>query len=108
MRLIDRIRKTDPAVERAMVVQQSWGVHPNTERIGADFISWSVDGYGGNGIVFAVLNARLNLFTEARFKWRNLADKRPALNPNETEIGVGSADGNAYGRYFSVSASYEF
>ncbi|MBH9551637.1 TonB-dependent receptor [Inhella sp. 4Y17] len=39
---------------------------------------------------------------------RNLADKRPALNPNETEIGVGSSDGNAYGRYFSLSASYEF
>jgi HK97 family phage portal protein len=82
MRLIDRIRKTDPAAERAMVVQQSWGSGPNTERIGADFISWSVDGYGGNGIVFAVLNARLNLFTEARFKWRNLTDKRLFGNPD--------------------------
>ena len=82
MRLIDRIRKTDPAVERAMVVQQSWGVNPNTERVGGDFISWSVDGYGGNGIVFAVLNARLNLFTEARFKWRNLTDKRLFGNPD--------------------------
>ena len=39
---------------------------------------------------------------------RNLAGRRPALNPNETEVGVGSADGNAYGRYFSFNASYEF
>jgi HK97 family phage portal protein len=76
MRLIDRIRKTEPASERAVVMSHSWGVSPNSERISADFASWAIDGYAGNGIVFAVLNARMNLFTEARFKWRNLADKR--------------------------------
>jgi HK97 family phage portal protein len=76
MRLIDRIRKTDPAAERAIVMHNSWAMAPDRERIGGDFGSWALDGYAGNGIVFAVLNARLNLFTEARFKWRNLTDKR--------------------------------
>jgi phage portal protein BeeE len=80
MRLIDRIRKTEPTTttERATVLSNSWDMarNPASERIGADFASWSFDGYAGNAIVFAVLNARLNLFSEARFKWRTLADKK--------------------------------
>lgn len=39
---------------------------------------------------------------------RNLADSRPPLDPNETEVGVRSSVANAYGRYLSVNASYEF
>jgi phage portal protein BeeE len=78
MRLIDTIRKSQPAPpgERAVAMTTTWGVTPNSERIGADFVSWSQDGYQGNAIVFAVLNARLNLFSEARFKWRSLTDKK--------------------------------
>lgn len=34
-------------------------------------------GYKGNGIVFAVLNARLRLFTEARFAWRDWSNGKP-------------------------------
>ncbi|MDH0864997.1 TonB-dependent receptor [Mitsuaria sp. GD03876] len=39
---------------------------------------------------------------------RNLADSRPALDPNETDVGVSGSIANAYGRYLSVNASYEF
>jgi iron complex outermembrane recepter protein len=39
---------------------------------------------------------------------RNIADSRPPFDPNETEAGVNSSVGNAYGRYLSVNASYEF
>ncbi|MBB4844973.1 iron complex outermembrane receptor protein [Paucibacter oligotrophus] len=39
---------------------------------------------------------------------RNLADTRPALDPNETTVGVDGGIANAYGRYLSLSASYEF
>jgi iron complex outermembrane receptor protein len=39
---------------------------------------------------------------------RNLADKRPPLDPNQTTSGYSSSISNIYGRYFSVSGSYEF
>lgn len=39
---------------------------------------------------------------------RNLADSRPPLDPNETEVGVTGSVANAYGRYLTVNASYEF
>ncbi|WP_067063863.1 TonB-dependent receptor [Roseateles chitosanitabidus] len=39
---------------------------------------------------------------------RNLADSRPPLDPNETEVGVTGSVANAYGRFLSVNASYEF
>ncbi|MDR7334860.1 TonB-dependent receptor domain-containing protein [Roseateles asaccharophilus] len=39
---------------------------------------------------------------------RNLADSRPPFDPNETEVGVSGGVANAYGRYLSVNASYEF
>lgn len=39
---------------------------------------------------------------------RNLADSRPPLDPNETEVGVSGSIANVYGRYLSVNASYEF
>lgn len=39
---------------------------------------------------------------------RNVADSRPPLDPNETDVGVSGSVANAYGRYLSVTASYEF
>jgi iron complex outermembrane receptor protein len=39
---------------------------------------------------------------------RNLADSRPPLDPNETEVGVTGSVANAYGRFLSLNASYEF
>ena len=39
---------------------------------------------------------------------RNLADKRPPFDPNDTDVGVASGVGNALGRFLSLTASYEF
>ncbi|MDI4635782.1 TonB-dependent receptor [Pelomonas sp. V22] len=39
---------------------------------------------------------------------RNLQDKRPPLDPNNTEVGVSSSVANVYGRYLSVTAAYDF
>jgi phage portal protein BeeE len=49
----------------------SW--KPNEESIGSDFMSLVQNGYQANGIVFACEMTRLALFSEARFKWRNLS-----------------------------------
>lgn len=46
------------------------------ERMLPEFESYSVNGYKGNGIVFAVILARLSLFSEAEFKFRDLTTKR--------------------------------
>jgi len=77
MRLIDSILGREPAraIESSMVMSETWKSSAR-ERVGDNFTSWSVDGVGGNPIVFAVLNARINLFTEAEFKFRNLSDKK--------------------------------
>ena len=53
--------------------QQTWqqdGVEP----IQATFESYARDGYQGNGVVHAVLNARLTYFSQATFKYRNLGN----------------------------------
>ena len=77
MRLIDSIMGREPsrAIESNMVISETWKTVAR-ERVGDNFTSWAIDGVGGNPIVFAVLNARLNLFTEAEFKFRNLSDKK--------------------------------
>lgn len=78
MKLIDRLRRqpeSERAIEQAVVMSESWQ-RSSREQIGRDFVSWSQDGFGGNPVVFAVLNARLNLFTEATFKFRQLSDKK--------------------------------
>lgn len=46
------------------------------ERILPDFQSFATAGYQGNGIVFSVILARIMLFSEARFKFRDVASKR--------------------------------
>jgi HK97 family phage portal protein len=51
------------------------------------FRSFAEAGYGGNAVVFGVILARMSLFTEATFKFRDLASKKlygtPALEPLE-------------------------
>lgn len=47
------------------------------ESVGGDFVGLTAGGYQGNGVVFACLNARMNLFTEARFQFRRLRSGRP-------------------------------
>lgn len=44
----------------------------NRESLGSSFRAYAEDGYAGNGIVFAVILARLSLFSEAEFKFRSV------------------------------------
>lgn len=85
MRLIDRLRgvivpyPTDPNFTGVGAgFMQSYGASGNMggESIGNDFRSYASIGYQGNGPVFAVLNARLRLFGEATFQYRNKVDKK--------------------------------
>ena len=39
---------------------------------------------------------------------RNLAGSKPPFDPNQDEVGVSGSVANAYGRYLSLNASYEF
>lgn len=85
MRLIDRLRgvivpyPTDPnftGVGSGLLQSYSSAGNVGGEAIGNDFQSYATLGYAGNGPVFAVLNARLRLFSEAVFQYRNKADKK--------------------------------
>lgn len=77
-RLIDRIttRRSLPVDEFTWpsVLAQTYGAR-DMEPIQSTFLSYATEGYQGNGIVFAVILARLNLFAEAAFKWRRESDK---------------------------------
>lgn len=79
MRLIDRMRAGSPASRALSDVQSvlftSYGA-PDREQVLPTFQSYSTDGYGGNAIVYGAILARLQLFSEARFKYRSLRDRR--------------------------------
>jgi len=91
MGLIDRLRTTfaPVPVERGWNdgtfsfngVQYPYSIQQtllgSDERIPTTFDGYAASAYGGNGIVFAVLNARLNLFKQARFMWRSLRSGVP-------------------------------
>ena len=48
----------------------------DSEPILPTLASYSTEGYQANGVVFACIGARLGLFAEATFKWRDLTSKR--------------------------------
>lgn len=48
-----------------------------SEELTVPFEQYVAQGYRSNGIVFAVVLARLALFSEARFQWQDLAEGRP-------------------------------
>lgn len=82
MKLIDRLAtRALPdatylgASNAAVILSSSYGA-ADTERILPTFQSYAAEGYQANGPVFAVILARLNLFTEAEFKFRNVATKK--------------------------------
>ena len=79
MRLLDRMTGRNmallapgPAATMMLQTYKDGGVEP----IRPEFQSYAADGYQSNGIVFAVILARLMLFSEARFKFRELSSKR--------------------------------
>lgn len=53
------------------------GDHQNVERDTTSFLHYVNSYYRDNGVVFAVVLARLLLFTEARFLWQRTIDGRP-------------------------------
>ncbi len=63
---------------------QTWS-QDGSERVQATFDSYARDGYQGNGVVFAVLNARLTYFSQATFKFRQLSDGKLFGTP---ELGI--------------------
>lgn len=87
MRLIDRLRS--PQATRSDLpewsqVFTSTYASDGTESMIPTFQSYASDGYQGNGVVFAVILARLMLFSEAEFKFQNLSDKRLFGSPELT------------------------
>ena len=81
-RLIDRMlsRRAIPEVPASWgastaILSQTYAARDG-ESIQPTFQAYAEQGYARNGIVFSVILARLGLFTEAQFKFRNLADKR--------------------------------
>jgi HK97 family phage portal protein len=80
VRLLDRIAKQTRA-ERWSPQSASGAAFftygaPNMEKMRTSFMSYVTDGYQSNGVVFAVILARISILAEARFTWRGLTDKQ--------------------------------
>ena len=70
MSVLSRLRgQTRPVESRYTGMLQLWKDGP--EALPTDFASYIADGYKANGVVFAVILARLMLFCEASFLWRD-------------------------------------
>lgn len=88
MRLLDRFGSSRALPESGLetygaVLSQTYG-RADSESILPTFQAYASEGYRGNGIVFAVILARLQLFSEAEFKYRNLATKKLFGGPGLT------------------------
>ena len=76
MRLLDRMtRRTQPSAERAVALQQMFPWE-DREQIGVTLRDYTENGYYANGILYALVQARLQLFAQAEFKWQNLTTRR--------------------------------
>lgn len=81
MRLLDRLRgasatRSTPLLSDAQYsFLQSYGAS-DRELILPTFNSYASLGYGANAVVFGCVLQRMNLFSEATFKFRSLADKK--------------------------------
>jgi len=49
---------------------------PNAEKVTPGFEQFASLAYGGNAVVFGIIHRRMQLFSEATFKWRQLSDKK--------------------------------
>lgn len=89
MRLLDRLRSPSPAVpeqDRSLVqLTESWrGTNPK-EGLEDDFQSYVTSGYKANGIVFSVILARISLFSDVQFIFR---DRRTKETFPTGELGI--------------------
>lgn len=69
---IDRAKKDDPGWTKIVSLYGE----PSAERVLSSFQQYAEHGYAGNSVVFGVVLARMGLFTEARFRWRDLDTKK--------------------------------
>ena len=65
----------------------TWGAS-NTESIGNSFEGYVQQGYKTNGVIFAVILARMLLFTEARFQFQQLDKGRPGNLFGNTDLAL--------------------
>jgi len=89
--LLARIFGTPAAEQRSLYDILGWftyngNVYPyginqtlrgTKEEIGGDFSGLTVGAFKANAIIFAAMQARASLFSEARFQWRQLRSGRP-------------------------------
>jgi len=76
-RLLDRLTRSVPAAQLETSATGFATLFPDArEPIPNSFLSYASSGYMGNGVVFACVLARLNLFAQATFKFQNLSDLR--------------------------------
>ena len=79
MRLIDRFSTRalpEPTDAPWGVILGQTYLAGDAEQILPTFVSYATEGYAANGVVFSVILARLTLFSEAEFKFRDLTTKR--------------------------------
>ena len=78
MRLLDRLRgdATRAVVSESQFIETWRGGQASRDLPAYDFPAFAQQVYAANGVVFAVILARMSLFSEVRLKFRNLADKR--------------------------------
>jgi hypothetical protein len=91
-RVIVRPRPVSRATGQTVQMVQLYG-EPNAEQAYATYADYAMGAYGaqghpGNSVVFSCIDRRMSVFSEARFKWRDVRDKHlygtPALKPLET------------------------
>lgn len=87
MRLIDRLAGRSAYLEPLNAAQMQAHFmqtykEGGLERVRPEFASYAQNGYAENGIIFSLILARLALFSEATFKFQDLATKRLFGNPD--------------------------
>lgn len=68
-------------------VKTTWG-NDKAETIANSFEGYVRSAYASNGVVFAVILARMLLFTEARFQWQAMEDGRPGALTTGPELEI--------------------
>lgn len=78
MRLIDRLttRSQLPDPESVAWLSQTWQGNGTAERVAQTYLSYGLFAYAGNSAVFSVAMARMQLLSQATFKYQDTRTKR--------------------------------
>lgn len=68
---------------------------PNAEKVTPGFEQFAALAYAGNAVVFGIIHRRMQLFSEATFKWRQLSDKKLFGNADLAKLEVPWPNGTA-------------